>query len=433
MRLSSFLNLLARNLFQRPWRLALALFSLFAGSFFLAAALSASVGLPTAILRQIERSFPQRRLLVQPPVTKLLMLQAEGIISPSDAKKIEEIPGVAAVHRVAPLRVPVSARGDFLGNELQADTVAWGISEGLAADFRHPNARKPFQPAKWRTGEVVPAIIPGFFVDMYNNGFAVASGLPQINRDSAIGQRFQLLLNTTTLAYTDGEELAVNCEVVGVSDDVSLVAILIPLETAMEMNDWQKGAGRGNPSFQSLRVDLADLGQYDAVVEALRAKTFRVTGNRDLVATVRFLTLGGALAVAAVGVAAALMAAINLATLFSLLVMQRRGQIGLFCAIGGSRGLLVRLYLAEAAIVAIVGGGAGALSAWASLGWAEGLLFSVLPKLSFMPEGGALWLSPLMPLLVVASVATLCLLACLPPLTAALRQPPGEVVAGFNA
>jgi putative ABC transport system permease protein len=363
---------------------------------------------------------------------RMLMIQMEGNISEEQLGKLRAISGVAAAHPVAPLRVPISLRGEIMENALQTDSFIWGVSRELIADDLAKGM--DFEPVDWRSGkERVPAIVPAFFIDMFNSGFARASSLPQLNRDAAAGRKFDLLLNTTTLIEGRGEKKTVPSLVAGIADDASLLAVMMPLQTVQEMNAWNDGrrAGTPDPGYLAVYLDLENLGAYDAVLAQIEALGLRAEGNRELAGTARFLTLGAAALLTGLGVMVALIAAINVFNSFALLMMERRAQIGLFAAIGGSRGLLARLYLSEALAASVAGAGAGSLAAWLLLGRLEAAAFAALPKLTFLPER-ALWLSPALPALIIVSLAILCVLASLPPLLAAANRPPGEIVSGAN-
>lgn len=422
MRPTAFLYLLGLNLSRRPGRTLLLALALGVAASFATAVAAAMVGLPAAIFEQVERHFPARRLTVRPRAMTLAMVQVEATISPAEAERFAAMPGVGRAWPVMPLRVPLSIRGTILGNTLQADSFVWGVPEELVAADLSPHAARSFEPTRWQRGTPSPAVVPIFFIEMYNSGLALASGLPQVNRAAAIGQRFDLLLGETTLLDARGPRLVAPAEAVGVSDDFSMLAILLPLETVAEMNAWYHGAA-WQPGYHLVFLELARLDAYDAVVGALEAEGYRVSGNRDLVATTGFVVRSGAAVLAVLGLMVVGLAALLFLAMLTLTLQDRAGQIGLVAAVGGARRTILALYALEVAILVVVPSLVAAGAATLALGRLEARLLAALPSLPFVPAS-LLWLPWWLPLGVTAALLALVAAVCGAQLVAAARRGP---------
>ncbi len=163
-----------------------------------------------------------------------------------------------------------------------------------------------------------------------------------------------------------------------------------------------------------MRTELIDYGLLDAG-----------SGRRIKEEITKFI--GGSLLVAsAIGVFAMLIASFGVANIIVAGIHARRFEFGVLRAIGGSRGLLVRLVLAEAVVIAIsamVLGTALGLQGILSGQRLDRLLFGL--ELSVRP--------PLTPLLIGwVSVLVVTLLAAGPAAFGISRQRPRELLAGVR-
>ncbi|MFZ5579325.1 MAG: ABC transporter permease [Pseudomonadota bacterium] len=87
-------------------------------------------------------------------------------------------------------------------------------------------------------------------------------------------------------------------------------------------------------------------------------------------------------AVGALGGIALLTGGVGILTLMSIAVAERRGEIGLLTALGAPSGLVMRLFLGEAAILGALGGMLGVALGLAGLG----ALHLAIPALPFAPR-----------------------------------------------
>src|SRR5690606_12983593 len=132
-------------------------------------------------------------------------------------------------------------QGSLLDITLQTDVIVWGVPpEMVELDTRHPKLE--FEATAWERGRSLRAVVPSFYLDMYNSGLATASGLPQLSPAAAIGRDAELMLGTSTIAPSrPAKSRNVPLEIVGMTRDAQLLGVLLPLETVQAMNRWYLG------------------------------------------------------------------------------------------------------------------------------------------------------------------------------------------------
>jgi ABC-type antimicrobial peptide transport system permease subunit len=122
-----------------------------------------------------------------------------------------------------------------------------------------------------------------------------------------------------------------------------------------------------------------------------------------------------------------LIAAINIAHTFMMLISERRWEIGVLRAIGATRGNIRTVILGEALIVGLVSGGLGLALAGAAAWACDWYSANRIPDFPFKPETYFLF----SPGLVVASVgfaALFCLLGAFMPANRAARMEPASAL-----
>jgi ABC-type lipoprotein release transport system permease subunit len=167
--------------------------------------------------------------------------------------------------------------------------------------------------------------------------------------------------------------------IVGVASDVRAGAISADVEPAVYVPFAQAGRSRGT-LFVRTRGDPALL------TEAVRREIRRVDRNHavsevrtmrerlhDATARDRFSTA----VLGAFAAAALLLASVGIYGVLSLAVAQRTRELGIRLALGAERSRVLRLVMGQAATLALLGAGAGAIASVAAAGALRGLLYEV--------------------------------------------------------
>jgi len=180
---------------------------------------------------------------------------------------------------------------------------------------------------------------------------------------------------------------------------VSGARVFVPLHMLENLHvPLPSGPGGGKPDFSnspaypSLSVRVRDPNRIESVQDSIRKMGFNTFSILDATRGLRrffavldlFLGIFGSLALA--------VAALGIVNTLVMAILERRREIGIMKAIGASDGDVKKLFLAEAAVMGLFGGGLGV-----ALGWVIGRVINVgtnfyLRRQNLPPEN--LWAVP---------------------------------------
>ena len=428
MRPAAKFHLVVGNLLERKSRTFIA-----AGVIALAVAVvmfvaSLALGFLSGVMQKAEEAFPPTLLTVKPNALNLSILTFNAnSIGAQQAEEIAAMEGVVYAAPQTPLKMPLHATGNIMGSEVATDAVVIGIGpQVLAGELSDP---KVFSYDE-ATSYPVPCVLPRYFLDMYNFAYAESMGLPKINESFAIGKDFILHIGASFLLGGPGggpaQDVQIPCRIVGMTSNPSLfVGLLIPLGHALEMNRMY-GSG-GEIQYNALHVEVADARDVAGITAKIRAMGFIVQSRLESLEKVQMAAQAATLLT---GLFAALIVAIAAAGIFntfSLIMAQRRGEVGLLRAVGGTRREVTRLFVWEVAMLGLIGGGVGAGVSGTLLAWADRKLLSILPQISFLPEH-LFRVSPLLAAACVLGAMGLSVLATYPIIRRITATPPATLV-----
>lgn len=124
---------------------------------------------------------------------------------------------------------------------------------------------------------------------------------------------------------------------------------------AISLDSMQRWYDRPGATYLEIGVDGDVAAVQDSLRSTLPPEAFVYTGAAALEGTSAAIRQSGALAIALQWIVA-LVAAVALLNTLTLSVLERRRELGVLRAMGGGRGTLARMVLAEALSVGIVGG-----------------------------------------------------------------------------
>ena len=180
---------------------------------------------------------------------------------------------------------------------------------------------------------------------------------------------------------------------------VSGARMFIPLQMVENLNVMLPSGLRGSepdfsnaPAYPSLSVRVRSPNRVESVQDAIRKMGFNTFSILDATRSLRrffavldlFLGIFGSLALA--------VAALGIVNTLVMAILERRREIGIMKAIGASDGDVKKLFLAEAAVMGLLGGTLGV-----ALGWVIGRLINAganfyLRRQNLPPEN--LWAVP---------------------------------------
>jgi putative ABC transport system permease protein len=147
--------------------------------------------------------------------------------------------------------------------------------------------------------------------------------------------------------------------------------IFVPLAQAKRFREANRdpmermgAALAGDPGYPRAEVRVTDPTQVRAVQDEIRKlgfNSFSLTNQADEIRQV-FLILNGGLAL--LGGIALLVASFGIANTMIMSILERRREIGIMKAIGGSDGEIMRIFFFEASLIGLAGGVFGVLSGW---------------------------------------------------------------------
>ena len=345
------------------------------------------VGVYRGVIVPLLPKLPLDVIKVEPRVLSLGVLAFDasslggGRLDAKVLARLEKIDGVAAVYPVVGAGFPLRAQGGakLLGRSIRTDLFATGIDPALVTGdiaegyrFEDPGP----------SGEVVPVVVARRLLDLYNSTVAPAIGQPKLSAEAIVGFSAEIVLGSSYVRGTpDPSKVQRKVgQIVGVSDQATLVGISVPEATVRRWNDTHSAEGSPIVGAYVRTRSPTDAGPVAAAIE------------RAGLAVDDTLEIAGAV-VASAGVLAGmlvlsllLLAGFAIAQTFFLLVAERRSELAVLRAMGARRRDLRALVLIEALIVGVLAGFAGvAIGVSAGL-IADNVVLGMLPDIPFKPD-----------------------------------------------
>ena len=309
-----------------------------------------------------------------------------------DAQALRHVPGVVGVVPIAWGNAEAQARGRL------RRTLVYGVSPQALPVFNMRVA--------------VGQFLPGEGAEEARGFVVLGSKLKHelFGADNALGERLRLGGQSFRIVGV----LAPKGQFLGMDlDDTAFV----PAARAMELFN-REGLTEINLSYAEGASAKAVARAAEAVLAARHGRTdFSVTTQEEMLSTLSNILDVLTMAVAALGSISLLVGAVGIVTIMTIAVAERTHEIGLLLALGSRRGTILRLFLGEAVVLALLG---------SLLGVAIGFGLAQLIRL-FVPALPVA--TPLhFVLLAVASSAVIGLLAGVLPARRAARLDPVEAL-----
>jgi len=437
---------LARVVRQSLWRsrgtLGLAAVGVAVGIASLAFFLALSSGMRGAM----QRIFPVEQIEVVQSVggdagALGLLGGAPPALTDEDVARVRAVPGVSRAFPRMSLAFPTKAWGgdNLLNARRYSELIGDGVSADLVDDlprgatFGDMSARSSRRACTADRGcpngeycdtgsgdgrceRIIPVLVSPYLVELYNDFVAPGRNLPLANRwllERARGLSFNVRLGESYAGRADcgGREPCeprdVRMRLAGVSRHAVTLGVTIPIEYVRRWN--REYAGDESAT------------RYSRIVVEVKRQGYDVPSTRAQQAGLTVTVITALLALTSVLII--LVAAINIAHTFYSLVHERGQEIGLYRALGATRGDVRTMLLVEAAAVGFVAGCVGlALSlgaAWlCDLAWERWV-----PDFPFKPDTLFQYDATLVAVAMVFAVACCLLGAALPAQRAARLDP----------
>ncbi len=382
MKVTSYIFLLSREFKRNKGRTFSVVFSLFVASFFLLLAYGLLNGIGNHILPELEKAFPEKLLLARPKTLSLGGIRLDTVeLTPDIGEKIKKIKGVEFVSPQITLSFPSRAISQIFGNLFSTDVVVIGVEERVVAP--HISEEKDFI---YMPGKPIPVLTSQYFLNLYNLGLSDSMSLPKFNASSAVGREFTLVLGESTLSdIPTSKSRVVNCELIGFTPDISLIGLILPLESVVEFNKWFWGEGR-KTEYSLLRVGVDSVDDIERVIEHLKALKLDVSSNVDELNRFRFnLRLVGILVLIFVS-SIAVVALLNIVNTTTSIYRETTSEVALFRLLGFTSTRYFFFISGQRCITAFVGGIAGSLSAFLVAHFLNTTIARSFKDLPFIPQ-----------------------------------------------
>jgi putative ABC transport system permease protein len=361
-----------KNMLSRKARTILTILSVSVGVASLVLLFSLSEGLKKAVFSNITSGGPLTQITVQADsqggMLKLISAKPAKKITAANLEEIKKLPHVASVY-------PEMAYGNFsslkvraLGKEFQTDLMIMGVPyEFIAADLKKINGSLTSK--DWEQAAApYPAVFSGKIIDLYNVTIAPTANMPAFTEKDLSGITVTLLPDQSTFFAGQTTQInSVQAKVAGFSDKTSMIAVTLPIQVVRNLNLAK------NPAYTDEYVQLFVEADNPENVEPIKTEIQKMGFStqtvqqqlKSLEDNFRIITIG----LSSISLIILFVAALMIINTFLSAVSERKHEIGLFRALGATRGNIRKIFLTEAAII----GGLGAL-----IGILSGLIISLI-------------------------------------------------------
>ncbi len=367
-----------------------------------AAALAFFVALGLGVGGAARRLFPGEARLVEvvPPSISLGGVLGGGRLDDDTVARLGAIPGVERAYRKLNLRVPIAASRSPEGVTLNwpagftVQIPAVGVDPGLVAPDVAPGSsfedRGPQAP--------LPVVASRRLLEIYNKTIAPTWNLRRLPPGiSVVGVQLPVRVGFSIVPYrTEQQVYDARLQLAGLSDRVPVYMLAIPLDAARRLD---REYGKPDIGYTSVALLAARPDDVPAVTAAVRRMGFAVDeGDRAMAERVGTVVAVTTSALALLALIMCALAALAIAQSLSSSVRARVRDIAILQAVGASAEDVRAIVLAEAAMLGLGGGIAGALLARLAAVAADAAARRVLPDFPFRPEtffGFAAWIDAL--------------------------------------
>lgn len=425
MKIRNYLYIVHQNLARKRLRTSLAVLSMAVAVGILCMSIALALGIQIHILQKINRAFPERILIGSPQTADISLVRVDTTqITEETITTIRAMPGVDYVAPQLTISFPTRAEGSIFGTVISTDVVVNGVPREMVANDLAPGKEFRYDAD---LNLPIPVLISQYFIDIYNAGYARSQNLPQFNPAAVIGRTFDLILGESTLAeLSPGRKVqSVTCEVVGFTPNTYLLGLIIPLEYVKTFNRWYHGYD--TTQYTHAHVALTSLNAAPQVRQKLESLGLQVESNKDILDRFRLIAnivTGLILFFSGCVLLISLNAMVNT---FTLILIERRREIGLMRTVGGSRRVVLVVYAVEAALIGSSGGILGTAVSAALARLANSLVLKAMPPLYYVPD--QIFVFPILMVIVGILFAVLLSIGTTYPLVRrAITQPPARLL-----
>lgn len=388
-----YLKLALKNLLNQKMRTLITTLGITIGICSLTLMLALSAALKQTIFQNLNSRSPLTQITIQTGNNnnnffKIISAKKQGSqLTPAILDQLRKLPNITAVYPEINYNNISSLQIDIFGQTFQTDSMIFGMPyEYIKDDLIDENAKTIWQNAdsNQNVQEPYPAIIPRKIIDLYNLTVAPSNSLPKFSEKNLLGTELTLIPDQSTFfGQNNSSAKRIKVKIVGFSDRVSLIGATLPLEIIKNLNLQR------DPNYQEnyLRV-FAEVDQPENVDKVL--DQIKILGFDGTTAIKELQTIQSNLQIVTIGLSLIsliilLVAGLTIANTFLASVNERKKEIGIFRALGATRTQIQKMFLAEAAMIGLIGGISGILIALIGSAYLNQYALSTLPDFTSKP------------------------------------------------
>ena len=341
----------------------------------------------------------------------------------------------------APLRCLLPAAADT-GRDLQFDLEVGVLAERCASaggwcakanttcgEGRYCAADNPDSRIGWCESPL-PAVLNPLLLEVFNSDMARSLGAAPIGSLAVLyGVRFHVALGDSYFSKDadKARQQYKQAQVVGFSRKAPELGVALPREVVRHFNARLKGPAAA-AAYDAILLDTASNEKVPYVIVEAEKLGLQLSRKSRAARTFGTVVLVTSLALMLLAAVVLLVAGVQIAQTFAMLVHERRREIAVLRALGAARLDVAVLVLGEAAAIGVCGGLVGALSAYGIAAAVDLAASRWLADVPLVPHGFFVFPPWSLPLAVTVAVAC-TILGALGPARRAMRLDPAAVLA----
>jgi putative ABC transport system permease protein len=291
-----------------------------------------------------------------------------------------------------------------------------------------------------RCYHAVPVLVSTYLLELWNGSVAPAHGYPKISKETLgtfLGLSFDVHLGKSMFSSksVNIKPYSKRFQLVGISQKAIPLGLTMPISYAKELN---KHFASKDKAKDVINKEKHKFNTYSSVVVHVNSKnnitTFLAYINRlgftqkdtnaETIGLVILFVTGILVFISFVII---IIAAINIANTYFMIISERRREIGIMRAIGANRGNIRSIFITEAAILGFVDGILGLILGFLTSKFVDWIIWNVVPDFPFKPASAfsyPLWLG----LSTVLFGVIFCMFGALFPANHASKIEPSEAL-----
>ncbi len=277
----------------------------------------------------------------------------------------------------------------------------------------------------------LPAVINPLLLEVFNSDMARSLGAAPLGSLAVLyGVRLHVAFGDSFFTQDSprGRQQYKQVQIVGFSRKAPELGLALPLGVVRHFNARLKGPETAK-TYDAILLETGSNQAVPEVVSSTESLGFSLSRKSRAARTFGTVVLVTSLALVLLALVVLVVAGIQIAQTFAMLIQQRRREIAVLRAIGAARVDVMALVLSEAALIGGAGGLIGCSLAWSTAYVVDSAAGHLLKHIPLLPPEGFFVFSPWLWPLSVAVASLCCILGAFGSARRAARLDPARVLA----